>query len=312
MTRQRALIAAVAFGLLMLVPAVVGGDYYLNLLFRVLLFAALGLAWNLVGGYTGQLSLGHAAFFGIGGYGMVLLHGKVGLPLGLALIAGVALAVGAAFVIGRVAFRLRGPYFTLTTIAFAEVLRLTAKNLTNVTGGDVGVQAPALFETHPARWFYWSSVLLTAFAFTITAVIARSRFGYSLQAIREDEDTAAACGIDATQAKLRALMISAGLTAIGGALYASLFLFIVPDQMFAIADVSEKVAIVAMLGGAGTLTGPLVGAVLLEIASESFKNVFHEAHLLIYGALIIVVVLFLPEGIVGTLAGVWRRKLRRT
>jgi branched-chain amino acid transport system permease protein len=312
MTRRRALIAAVAFGLLLLVPAVVTGDYYLNLLFRVLLFAALGLAWNLVGGYTGQLSLGHTAFFGIGGYGMVLLHGKVGLPLGLALVAGVALAVAAAFMIGRVAFRLRGPYFTITTIAFAEVLRLSSKNLIKVTGGDVGVQAPALFESSPARWFYWSALALTGLAFAITALIARSRFGYSLQAIREDEDTAAACGINAAQLKLHALLISAGLTAIGGALYASLYLFIIPDQMFALADISEKVAIVAMLGGAGTLTGPLVGAVLLELASELFKNVFHEAHLLIYGALIVIVVLFLPEGIVGTLAGVWRRKVQRS
>jgi branched-chain amino acid transport system permease protein len=307
MTRRRAILSATGFGLCLLVPLVVTQDYQLNVLFRVFLFAGLGLAWNLVGGYAGQLSLGHAAYFGIGAYGLALCHGKLGLPIGVALVLGVVAAVAAALPIGRVAFRLRGPYFALATIAFAEMLRLSAKNLHGVTGGDVGVQAPALFTTHPSRWFYWSAVALTALAFAVTALTARARFGYSLQAIREDEDTAAACGIDAARTKLVALAISAALTAVGGALYASLFLYIVPDQVLAI-DISNEIAIVSMLGGAGTLTGPIIGAVLLETASELFKNVFHEAHRLIYGVLIVLVVLFLPEGIVGTVAGWWRRR----
>jgi branched-chain amino acid transport system permease protein len=305
MTRQRAGLAAAAFGLCLLVPLVVDQDYQLNVLFRVFLFAALGLAWNLVGGYAGQLSLGHAAFFGIGAYGLALFHARLGVPIWAALGLGVVAAVAAALGIGRVAFRLRGPYFALATIAFAELLRMTAKNLHGVTGGDVGAQVPALFTSHPSRWFYWSAVALTALAFATTALTVRSRFGYRLLAIREDEDTAAACGIHAARTKLLALAISAALTAVGGALYASLFLYIVPDQVLAI-DISNEIAIVAMLGGAGTLTGPIVGAVLLETASELFKNVFHEAHLLIYGVLIVVVVLFLPEGIVGTVAR-WRR-----
>jgi branched-chain amino acid transport system permease protein len=303
MTRRRALIAAAAFGLSMLLPLVTT-NYQLSVLFHVFRYAALGLAWNLVGGYAGQLSLGQAAFFGIGGYGLALFHDKLGIPIWLALLLGVAVAVAAALVIGKVAFRLRGPYFALSTIAFAEVLRHTAKNL-DVTGGDVGVQMPSLFPTDPNRWFYWSAVVLTAFAFAITALIARSRFGYALQAIREDEDAAAACGIDAARTKLHAFAISAALTALGGGLYASLVFFVVPDQMFSLPDISEKVAIVAMLGGAGTLTGPIVGAALLVPAEELFKNLFHEAHLLIYGVLIIVVVLFLPEGIVGTIARKW-------
>lgn len=310
MTRQRAILAAACFVLCLLVPLVVEQDYQLNVLFRVFLFAGLGLAWNLVGGYAGQLSLGHAAFFGIGAYGLALFHDKLGVPIWLALVLGVAIAVAAAFVIGRVAFRLRGPYFGLATIAFAEVLRLSAKNLPNVTGGDVGVQVPALFASHPSRWFYCSAVALTGLAFAVTAQIARSRLGYSLQAIREDEDTALACGIDATRTKLLALLISAALTALGGALYASLFLFIVPDQVLVI-DISIQIAVVAMLGGAGTLIGPIVGALLLEPASELLKNVFHEAHLLIYGALLVLVVLFLPEGIVGAVNARWRRRSRR-
>jgi branched-chain amino acid transport system permease protein len=319
MTRRRAAIAAAAFGLCLLVPLVVRQDYQLTILFRVVLFAALGLAWNLVGGYAGQLSLGHSAYFGIGAYSLALFYGKFaahdahGTPpqhdlvaLLAALALGVIVAVVAAAIIGRVSFRLRGPYFTLATIAFAEVLHLSARNLRGITHGEAGVQAPAVFGDHRSQWFYGAAVLLTALAFAITAVIARSRFGYQLQAIREDEDTATACGIDAARTKRLALVTSAALTAVGGALYASKFFMVFPDSVLDI-DISNKIAIVAMLGGAGTLTGPIIGAVLLETCNELFKNVFQEAHLLIYGALIVLVVLFLPEGIVGTVAAWWRR-----
>jgi branched-chain amino acid transport system permease protein len=323
MTRRRAAIAAAAFGLCLLVPLVVQQDYYLTILFRVVLFAALGLAWNLVGGYAGQLSLGHAAYFGIGAYGLPLFYGKLaahaapGAPpphdlvaLVAALTLAVLVAVVAAAVIGRVSFRLRGPYFALATLAFAEVLHLSARNLRGITGGEAGVPAPELFDSHRSQWFYVAAVLLTALAFALTAAIARSRFGYQLQAIREDEDTAFACGIDAARTKLVALVLSAALTAIGGALYASRFFVVFPDSVLAI-DISNEIAIVAMLGGAGTLTGPIVGAVLLETSAELFKNVFQEAHLLIYGVLIVLVVLFLPEGIVGAVAAIaawWRRR----
>jgi branched-chain amino acid transport system permease protein len=307
-TRPRALLAAAGFGLCLMVPLVIDDNYYLTVLFRVMLVAAQALAWNLVGGYAGQLSLGNAAFFGIGAYSLPLFHDKIGMPFGFAMAFGVVAAVAAAFVIGRVSFRLRGPYFALSTIAFAEVLRLTAKNLDGLTGGDVGLQVPVLFPTEPARWSYLSAVVLTAAAFTTTALIVRSRFGYALQAVREDEDTTQACGIDTARTKLNAFLISAVFAAIAGALFASFNFFIVPDMVFGL-DLSEEPAIAAMLGGAGTLTGPIVGAVVLETAQELFKNLFQEAHQLIYGALLILVVLFLPEGIVGSIAS-WRRKAR--
>jgi branched-chain amino acid transport system permease protein len=310
MTRRHAIIAAACLVLCLIVPFVVEQDYLLNVLFRVFLFAGVGLAWNLVGGYAGQLSLGHVAYFGLGGYGLALFHSKLGFPVWAALLSGVALAVAAAIPIGRVAFRLRGPYFALSTIAFAEVLRHCAKNLPDLTGGDVGVQVPQLFITDHSRWFYWSAVVLTALAFAITAFILRSRFGYALQAIREDEDTALACGIDAPRTKLTALVISAALTAVGGALYASLYLFIVPDQMLSIDISTSNIAIPVMLGGAGTLLGPIVGVAVLETANELFKNLFHEAHLLIYGILIVLVVLFLPEGIVGAITRYWRTRTK--
>ena len=307
MKRSHLLAAFAVFVLSMLVPMVVETDYVLQILFRIYLFAALGLAWNLVGGYAGQLSLGHAAYFGAGAYGLALFSGKLGISPWLAVLMGVVVALACALLIGGVSFRLRGPYFVLATIAFAEVLRLIAKNLAAVTGGDVGVQVPALFHGNVNRAFYWAAVALTGLAFATTVAISRARFGYYLMAIREDEDTALSVGISAAKTKLAALLVSAALTALAGALYASLFLYIVPDQVLAI-DVSNEIAIVAMLGGAGTVLGPIVGSVVLESASEIFKNVFKEAHLLIYGVLLVVVVLFLPEGIIGAITAFLRRR----
>jgi branched-chain amino acid transport system permease protein len=305
MTRTAMAAAAGIAVLSFCVPLVIDADYTLQVLFRIYLFAALGLAWNLVGGYAGQLSLGHAAYFGAGAYGLALFSGAGGAPPWLAVLGGVAVAVACATVIGLISFRLRGPYFTLATIACADILRISAKNLTGITGGDVGVQVPALFAAPVSRNFYWAAVALLLLSFTATILVGRARFGYSLLAIRENEDTAASVGINAVGVKLGALVLSAMLTALAGALYGSLFLYIVPDQVLG-HEISNQIAIVAMFGGAGTLLGPIVGAVVLETAAEVFKNVFQEAHLLIYGGLLIVVVLFLPEGIVGAVS----RRLR--
>ena len=306
MRRSQLLIAALCVLLGLVAPLIVRSDYVFQVLFRVSLFAALGLAWNLVGGYAGQLSLGHAAYFGVGAYGLALFS-RAGIHPWPALFLAVLLAVLFAALIGGVSFRLRGPYFTLATIAFAEVLRLGAKNLVTITGGDVGLPVPGLFVKSFGRSLYLAAVLLTAVALGITAWVSRSRFGYYLMAIREDEDTALSVGVNAARCKLWVLLISAALTALGGGLYGSLFLFIVPDQVFSI-DISVEMAIVAMLGGAGTILGPLIGSLILESAAELLKNLFHEAHLLIYGLLLVLVVLFLPEGIVGSLAHRLRRK----
>jgi branched-chain amino acid transport system permease protein len=288
-------------------PLLVQNDYQMQVLFRIALFAALGLAWNVVGGYAGQLSLGHVAFFGLGAYGLALFT-ALAIPAWISLFLAAAVATLFAAVIGRIVFRLRGPYFTLATIASAEVLRLVATNL-NVTGGAIGLTTPALF-TGRAFWdlFYLSAVALALISFLVNDWVSRSRFGYYLMAIREDEETASAVGIDTAGYKLRSLLISAFLTALAGALYGSAFQFIVPDSILNL-EISIQIAIITMLGGAGTLLGPIVGAVLLLSASEVFKNQFKESHLLIYGILIVVVVLFLPEGIVG---GLQHRLRKRT
>ncbi|HEX4602928.1 MAG TPA: branched-chain amino acid ABC transporter permease [Candidatus Angelobacter sp.] len=290
------------------VPWFIRNNYQLQVLFRITLFAALGLAWNLVGGYAGQLSLGHVAFFGIGAYGLALFT-ALSIPVWISVILAAMVATLFAALIGAIAFRLRGPYFTLSTIAFGEVLRLAATNL-NVTGGAIGLTMPALFVGRTFwRSYYLASVALVVIAFLTNYWTSRSRFGYYLMAIREDEDTAGAVGINTTLCKLQALLMSAFLTALAGALYGSAFQFIVPDSILTL-EISIQIAIITMLGGAGTLLGPIVGAVLLLSASEAFKNQFKESHLLIYGILIIVVVLFMPEGIVGGLQHLFRKRAK--
>lgn len=289
-------------------PLLARNNYQVQVMFRVALFAALAMAWNVVGGYAGQLSLGHSAFFGVGAYGLTLLAAH-SVPNWVAVfLAGLAATVLAA-IIGSIVFRLRGPYFTLATIAVAEVLRLTATNL-DLTGGARGLDTPALFTGRTsARMFYFATVALGVIAFLANVWVSRSRFGYYLMAIREDEDTAEAVGVDLARKKLQSLLISAFLTGLGGALYASAFQFIVPDEVFHI-DISVQMAIITMLGGAGTLLGPIIGAVLLTSAAEIFKNQFQEGHLLIYGVLIVLVVLFLPEGIVGGLRQLFKKGRR--
>src|SRR5438270_12961160 len=278
-------------------PWMIRNNYQLQVLFRITLFAALGLAWNLVGGYAGQLSLGHVAFFGVGAYGLAIFADH-GIPVWISVFLAALVATAFAAVIGIISFRLRGPYFTLATIAFAEVLRLAATNLT-VTGGAIGLTMPGLFVGRTFwRSFYLAAVALAVISFITNYWASRSRFGYYLMPIHEDEDTAAAVGINTARCKLYSLLLSAFLTALGGALYGSAFQFIVPDSILTI-DISVQMAIITMLGGAGTLMGPIVGAVLLLSASELFKNQFQESHLLIYGILIVIVVLFLPQGIVG-------------
>ena len=289
-------------------PLFVQNDYQMQVLFRIALFAALGLAWNLVGGYAGQLSLGHVAFFGVGAYGVVLFTAH-SVPKWISVFLAAVVATLFAAVIGLIVFRLRGPYFTLATIAFAEVLRLVARNL-DVTGGAIGLTTPALF-TGSGFWklFYVAAVVLALITLLVNFWVSRSRFGYYLMAIREDEETASAVGVDTAGYKLRSLLISAFLTALAGALYGSAFQFIVPDSVLTL-EISIQIAIIAMLGGAGTLLGPIVGSVLLTGAQEVFKNKFEESHLLIYGILIVVVVLFLPEGIVGGLQHRLRRQMK--
>jgi branched-chain amino acid transport system permease protein len=278
------------------------------------LYVALGSAWNILGGFAGQLSLGHAAFFGIGAYSAAVIASKTALSPWWGIIAGPIVVLPIALVVGWICFRLRGPYFTLATIAVGEVVRLVALNWSELTGGAVGVVIrPSGFSGTSKVPYYYIVLVIAVATVGLCKLISRSKLGYYLMAIREDQETAESIGVDTTKHKLIALAISASLTAVAGAFYANYFLFVDPTIVLPLA-LSVEIVLMAIVGGLGTVAGPVLGAVLLKLSSEIFRNEFAQANLLIYGALLILIILFMPDGLTGgfrRVAGLFGRKPRR-
>jgi branched-chain amino acid transport system permease protein len=311
-TSVLALAAALVLG-----PPLVS-PYILHILVLVLFFAFLGVAWNLLGGYAGQFSFGHAAFFGIGAYTSTLLLVRLGLSPWLGFLAGGALAAAFGCFAGYLAFRygLRGPYFALVTLAFAEMLRLVALNWT-VVGGPMGILIP-LPRAGDALWrlqfpdklpYYYLMLALLGLALWLNRTIEHARLGHVLAAIRENEDAAEASGVDTLAAKLWAMAFSAFLTALGGTFYAQYFSFIDPTLAFGPA-VSVEILLRPIVGGPGTLIGPVLGSLVLTPLSELTRRLIHGRpglDVMVYGAVLVAVVTFLPGGLVGA----WRRARRR-
>jgi branched-chain amino acid transport system permease protein len=311
-TSVLALAAALVLG-----PPLVS-PYVLHILVLVLFFAFLGVAWNLLGGYAGQFSFGHAAFFGIGAYTSTLLLVRLGLSPWLGFLAGGALAAAFGCFAGYLAFRygLRGPYFALVTLAFAEMLRLVALNWT-VVGGPMGILIP-LPRAGDALWrlqfpdklpYYYLMLALLGLALWLNRTIEHARLGHVLAAIRENEDAAEASGVDTLAAKLWAMAFSAFLTALGGTFYAQYFSFIDPTLAFGPA-VSVEILLRPIVGGPGTLIGPVLGSLVLTPLSELTRRLIHGRpglDVMVYGAVLVAVVTFLPGGLVGA----WRRARRR-
>jgi branched-chain amino acid transport system permease protein len=284
----------------------------LTIAISVLLFAGWATSWDLLGGWNGQVSLGHASFVGLGAYFVAIGQSQFGLAPWWTMAMAAAVAAVLAYLWGWLTFSLRGPYFSLSTIAVAEILRLVAINEEWLSGGATGVFIATLPEPFGIDLFSRTAQFYMALAFATVViatviVISRARFGYQLRAVREDEDSAMAAGIDPTATKLKAFMLSAALTSIGGGIYGIVLAFIEPHVIFALL-LSVQIALTAIIGGRGTIWGPAVGALVLIGAGEMFRTTFAEANMLIYGILILVVVLFVPRGVVGELA---RRHIRR-
>jgi branched-chain amino acid transport system permease protein len=285
---------------------------YLTVAITILLFAGWATAWDILGGWNGQVSLGHATFVGLGAYFVAAGQAQFALAPWWALLLAAGTAALLALAWGWITFRLRGPYFTLSTIAFAEIFRLIAINEEWLTGGATGVFIATMPEPFGIDLFSRTTQLYLALAFAVgvigtVAVLSRSQFGYQLRAVREDEDGAMAAGINPTSVKLKAFMLSGALTAVGGGIYGLFLSFIEPHVMFYLL-LSVQIALTAIIGGRGTIWGPAAGALVLVGASEILRTTFAEANYLIYGLIIVVVVLFLPRGIVGELV---RRHVRR-
>ncbi|HEX8088650.1 MAG TPA: branched-chain amino acid ABC transporter permease [Blastocatellia bacterium] len=289
-------------------PFIFQTRYAQHVLILVLLYVVLGSAWNILGGVAGQLSLGHAAFFGIGAYAAAVIASKSGLSPWWAMIAGPVVVLPVALIVGWVCFRLRGPYFTLATIAVGEMVRLVALNWQKLTGGAVGVVIrPSVFSGTSKIPYYYIILIMAAATVALCRFVSRRRLGYFLMAIREDDETAESIGIDTTRYKLAALGLSASITAAAGAFYANYFLFIDPTIVLPLA-LSVEIVLMAIIGGLGTVAGPVLGAVLLKLSSEIFRSYFEQANLLIYGALLIIVILFMPGGLMGGFRSLFRSK----
>lgn len=296
--RWSLLLFALGTGLVFAIPLFLDDPYYLSVLTLVLTYAALGTAWNILGGYAGQLSLGHSAFFGIGAYGLAVSAARWNWSPWLGVAFGVGLSVPLALAIGAITFRLRGAYFVLATIALAEVVRLTALAWRDVTNGAAGITAPSLFGSSSQAANYWLITAIAAVAVAFTWWLSHSKLGYCLTGVREDQETAETIGINTTGYKTVALLISAVLTSLTGAFYANHLSYIEPDMVLH-EPLSIQIAVVAIIGGRGTVFGPVVGATLLILASEVFRAQFKTAHLLIYAILLMLTILFMPGGILG-------------
>ena len=291
-----------------------------NLLITTFYFAYLGQAWNILGGYAGQLSLGHAAFFAIGAYTSVVLHTPLGISPWLGMFAGALLAAAVSQGIGYLGFRfgLRGFYFILLTLAAAEILRLIALHLP-LLGGYTGMfinftPNPWQFQFKGKIWYYFIALGFLVGASAVVRLIERSKFGAYLVAIREDEDAAEALGVDTFRYKMLAYAVSAGLTALGGTFYAYYQFYLQPNTVLSMHH-SVDIMIRPIVGGSGTILGPILGSFLLELLGEFSRSYFAEGaaglSVVIYGVLLIVVVLFLPRGVYPTLLGWLRRATGR-
>jgi branched-chain amino acid transport system permease protein len=300
-----------ALSLLLIVPFAVGSPFVFHLFILACSYAALAGAWNIVGGFAGQLSLGHAVFYGVGAYTSTLLLMHFGLSPWLGMFIGAGLSTVLAVAVSWPCFRLRGPFFALATIAVLEVIRLLAINQQGITGGASGLAVPLqlglkwmLFRE---RWPYLLIAFgLLAITLLVSLQLKHSRLGYYLIAVREREDAAQAVGVSAVRVKLAAVMISAFLTSLVGSFHAMYLTFIEPGAVFSL-ELSIQIAMFALIGGLGTVSGPLVGTLLVlplaELARGWLGDMGSGVHGLVYGIVLVVVVLTIPQGLVGRFGG---------
>ncbi|HEX9024668.1 MAG TPA: branched-chain amino acid ABC transporter permease [Geobacteraceae bacterium] len=334
--------AVLVLAALSLFPHFVANPYALHIMILLFLSTIMGESWNILGGYTGQYSVGHAAYFGTGAYVTMMLMQYRQIPPWYGVWAGVAVVVVVALIIGSICFRLRGPYFVLASIAVAEIMRLSAMNLKDLTNGAEGILATEIPPLQIGATvitdftskvpFYYTGLAIALAAIAANYAIRHSKLGYYFLAIREDQDAAHSLGISLSLYKNVALVISAALTSLAGSFYAVYIGFIDPSTVLPL-DLSVQIVLICIIGGIGTIMGPVIGALVLVplsevlrsnmIAQAIFKsglvteesaagtflkeNLAH-AHALIYSILVVVVILFMPDGVLGFMKKLLKRR----
>jgi branched-chain amino acid transport system permease protein len=324
MNARGRIVLAVALAVLLSLP-LVADRYVLSVLTLIFYFAYVGQAWNLMMGYAGQLSLGHALYVGLGGYVAALLWLNFGIGPWLGVFAAVAVAAGFGAAVGWLGFRfgIAGVYFALLTIAFAEFTRIGFDHL-GFTGGAAGLFLP-FEEKRMGEWwnlrggqtlFYYLALALAAGAVLLVALLARSRLGYRWLAVREDETAARALGIDAFATKMAAVVISSAMTAVGGVFYAFYYNNLFPSQVFEMSR-SIELILAPIVGGLGTVFGPVIGAFVLTPLGEILIAVTARLGVnapgvkaVFYGVVLIVIIYVMPTGVWPRLAGLFGLKGR--
>jgi branched-chain amino acid transport system permease protein len=306
--REAVRIAAVLAVLLAIAALYRGDPFILNILAYTFLFAALSTAWNIIGGFGGQFSLGHGVFFAIGAYTAANGYYHFQISPWLALLPAAILAAIASALVSWPTFRLRGPFFAIATLALNEVAFVLAHYFEHLTGGPRGLTLP--FRAGFANMiftdrFHYALLMLgfLAVCLVVAGWVLRSRLGYYLQALHQDEDVARAAGIDVLRVKLTGMAISAALTGIGGVLFAMYLRFVDPPTLLTLPEIGVKFALIALIGGVGTLYGPLAGALLivpLEIwLRAELGGSVQGANLIVLGAALMICALFMKRGLVG-------------
>jgi branched-chain amino acid transport system permease protein len=306
-----------AFGLAGLVILALAPHYLLlsseqRTLAGVFMFVVLAQGWNLIGGFAGYPSFGNVVFFGLGGYTTAILMAKAGATFWLALPAAAAVGVLFAVLVGIPVLRLRGHYFAIATLGVAEGMREVVVNIDGLTGGNSGITVPAVgakaTTSYPGNTgFYFYFLVLALIAIAVVWGVARSRFGYGLRAIAQDEEAAAAAGINTTRAKITAFALSGLLTAMAGSIYAFQQVTIYPTRLFDV-DITVLMVVMAVIGGTGTVVGPVIGAVTLQFLSEWLRTNYTDWHTFIFGGIIVLAVVLLPMGAVSFARESWARR----
>jgi len=290
----------VVLALLAIIPFLGLSSYVMHILVLVVMWSVIGMAWNILGGYTGQVSFGHAAFFGFGAYTAGILYQNLGISAWWGIPACVIVLTALSLVIGYICLRLRGAYFALATLALGEICRVTAENLVGFTQGNMGIMIRERTWVDKT-WYFYVILLIAAITYIIIKMVMESKLGYYFVAIREDQDAAESLGIDTTLYKTISLCLSGVLTGIAGAFYMNYMGYIDPSIVFPLYDLSIVTVMVVMVGGAATYWGPIVGAVIMVFLAEEIRSLPYigAAHQTIFGIILIFIIMFLPNGIVG-------------
>lgn len=306
--------------LALLLVASTGDEYWLNILILTYLFAGLASGWNVIGGFGGQLSLGHGVYFAIGAYTVGIMYTRYEWSPWVSAVLAVPIACAVAALTSWPTFRLRGPFFAMATLALNQVALVLALYFKDLTGGPTGVTIPFIPSLRDVafveRWKYGVLVLaFVALAVAVSLGVSRSRLGYALRAVREDDEAASAVGFNVFTTKMKGMLISAAVTSLGGSIYAVYIRYLDPGSVLSLSDVGVRFVLICLLGGVGTVLGPVLGAlVFIPGVTQLQAQLAGQApglNLVAVGALLVLIPLVLRRGIVGTAAGLVRRGTAR-